>query len=532
MPRSTLLFLLVTFLCCCSNQESIDKTQKNVIKIAVAEDPQTIDPRMARTLNDSTVVRMLYEGLMRIDSKGNPQNALAEEIIVSPDQKHYEVHLRESLWSDGSPVTSEDFVDTWKSMLDPQFPSPIASKLFAIKGAKEAKGGLIPLHAVGLKVMSPSVFEIELTEPIAYFNEFMTLPPVHKKIRSSALSADSSFHVYNGPFKLTEWSHHHRVMFAKNNLYWDKDAVSLEGVEFVVAEESTALNLYRKKELDWVGSPLSVLPQDLISNLRKDGVLQVAPASGTYWFRFNTERTPFHNNAVRKAFNLALNRSDLVAHVTQGDQQPALSILPPSLELHSEGYYADNQPAQAKLLFLKAVEESGLTESDLSSIVLSYTNNERNHKIAQAVQQQWMQVLGVPITLQAYEGKVSLDALSRGKYQIMLGSWFADINDPINFLEVFKSKNNGINNTGWENAIYSNLLDKSNSENDPKKRRLLMARAEDILMEALPIAPLFYNAYNYIKNEKLQGVYFSELGYLDFKHAQIVNNDKNKGQSE
>ena len=172
------------------------------------------------------------------------------------------------------------------------------------------------------------------------------------------------------------------------------------------------------------------------------------------------------------------------------------------------------------MLFQNALAEMGRPATTLS-ITLHYPATDRNHKIAQAVQQQWNKAFDINISLASTEAQVLMDKMRQGTYQISLGSWYADIQDPINFLEIFKSKENPTNQTFWQNAAYAELLDQSSLANDPAQRLQLMAEAEKVLIAAMPIAPLFHSSYNYLKKPGVNGVYFSPLGYLDFKEADI-----------
>ncbi|HEV8051560.1 MAG TPA: ABC transporter substrate-binding protein, partial [Parachlamydiaceae bacterium] len=148
-----------------------------------------------------------------------------------------------------------------------------------------------------------------------------------------------------------------------------------------------------------------------------------------------------------------------------------------------------------------------------------YASNDRNHKIAQATQQQWNKAFGINIVLSGNEPQMQIDKVKSGNYQIAMGSWYADIQDPINFLEIFKSKDNPTNQTYWSNDTYTNLLHQSSVELDPRKRKEILAEAEKILIEGMPVIPLFHSAYNYLKSDDVENVYFSPLGYLDFKRA-------------
>ena len=158
-----------------------------------------------------------------------------------------------------------------------------------------------------------------------------------------------------------------------------------------------------------------------------------------------------------------------------------------------------------------------LSIDELPEIVLMYRTDERSHKIAQAVQQQWFKALGVTVKLQRLEGQLFSQNLKQGDYNLASGSWFADFRDPINFLEIFKTKEQATNQTGWENPEYAQLLDKSTLESVPAKRLEILQQAEQILMAEMPVIPLYFAEFNYVKDDNLLGVYFSDLGYLDFQ---------------
>lgn len=486
-----------------------------VLRIACTEDPQSHDPRLARDLPSVTVLHMLYEGLMRIDSHGKPEKALAEDITQTTDTKTYTFKLRRSQWSNGDPVTAQNFVDTWKSILDPNFPAPNAYQFFVIKNAKNAKEGKVPLDQVGIKALDSQTLEIELESPTPYFLDLVSTHfyyPVHPKSTLENL-------ITNGPFQLQVWKRNNRLSFIKNPKYWDANEVHLGGVVLVVLDDHTALRMFENTELDWAGSPMGTLPQDSIKSLKHQHKLMITPAAGTHWFRFNTEKTPFNNLKMRKAFTLSINRSNIVEFVTQGNQKPAEAIVPPSFGLKKHSFFEDNAVPTAWYAFQEALEEMKISKDDLPEISLSYANSDRNHKVAQAIQQQWKAALSLDVKLESLEGKVFSDRLAKKEYQIANGSWYADIRDPINFLDVFKHKSNPTNNTQWESAKFIELLDKSNNELNAANRFDLLGEAQAVLMSELPVAPLFFGSFNYVKDEELLGVYFSDLGYLDFKHA-------------
>ena len=366
---------------------------------------------------------------------------------------------------------------------------------------------------------------VELEEPTPYFLKLLATHfyfPVHRSLREKDASAiiPEQF-IGNGPFKVVHWKKDNEFVAEKNPLYWDAQAVKLDKIIGVKLSENTAYQMYEAGELDWMGSPLSAIPQDAVHTLKKEGRLLIIPSAGTHWFRLNTAKPPFNNQNMRRAFTLALDRKAIVEHITQGNQTAANGIVPPSFGLNAPVYFVDNDQPKAWELFQKGLNELNIDIDQLPSITLTYSNNERDHKIAQAVQQQWNKAFGISVLLKSQENKTFIDTVKNHNYQIASGSWYADFLDPINFLEVFKYKSNGTNNTEWENPEYMSLLNASGQEPNPLKRYDILRKAEGILMDQMPVAPLFYGAFNYVKEDKISGVYFSELGILDFKHAFI-----------
>lgn len=516
---SILLSATLLFSSSCSQQNT--SSSSRTLRINYEEDIPVLDPRMARDLPSVTPIHALYEGLMR-SQQGKLEPALVEKIDISPDQKMYTFTLKNTFWSNGDPLTAEDFVQTWKTVLNPAFPAPNAYQLYIIKGAKSAKEGSISLDKIGISAPDAKTLIVELETPTPHFLEMTSCHffyPVHAQLREGK-KEHSRILIGNGPFKLDSWKDHSELILVKNLSYWNSPSVKMDGIVFIKLEPNTALQLYESGGLDWTGSPISTIPQDAVSTLRKRGQLAVSPGAGTHWLRINTESYPLNNVDLRKALAYALDRQAIVDHVTQGNQIPATGIIPPSLSgWEKKQYFKDNDPASARIFLQKALGQMGLTLESLPQITLSYAKDERNHKIAQAVQQQWQTALGIAVNLESNEKQVQFNHLTNGNYQVSTGSWFADYKDPINFLEIFKSKNNPTNNTRWENEHYRNILDSSTVELDEKTRQAQFQQAEKMLINEMPVIPLFFSTFNYVKSDKLQNVGFSELGYLDFANT-------------
>jgi len=531
MPQLTRIFkincLLIFFslLCTsCSQEQKSIKPSEKLLHIAMGDDPLSLDPRLTRDLPTASVMRMLFEGLTRMDSQGKPVFAIAENVSISNDQKTYTFKLRPSQWSDGSPLTAEDFEQTWKLSLSPTFPAPNANQFYMIKGAKEAKEGKISTDEVGIKTTSPDTLIVELETPTPYFLELTSCHyyfPVNARARQDGNITPTTI-VGNGPFKFDQWQQRNTFQVVKNPNYWDANAVQLEGVHLHILDEQTSLQLFNAGKLDWAGSPLNALPQDAIALLKQQNKLHITPAAGTHWFRFNTSQVPLNNRAFRRALSLALNRQAIVDHVTQGLQSPAIGIVPPSFGFVYQNYYTDHDTQNAKLMLNLSLSEMGLTLATLPPLVLTYSASDRNHKITQTVQQQWLQTLGLNVKLEGLEFKVALDKIRNGSYQIGMGSWYADIQDPINFLEVFKTSTTSTNLTFWSNPVFTMHLDEYLTELDSKKQSNLLNQAEKILIAEMPVAPLFHGSFNHVQNPHLKRVYLSPLGHIDFKEAYFT----------
>lgn len=495
----------------------------DTVRISMEENPQTLDPRKARDLSTAAITQVFYEGLMRIQPDGKAAPAIAESVSFSPDQKTITFHLRESAWSNGDPVTAQDFEESWKSLLDPKFSSPNAYQLYAIRGAQAAKEGRLPIDQVGVHAPNASTLIVKLEQPTPYFLSLASTHfffPVHISLRNQTTESNSSNKeiITNGAFQLEKWNLHDGLTAIPNPHYWDKDHVRLKQIQFNVLDNATALQLFQNGELEWTGSPLSTISVDALASLRQEGKLEVNPSAGVYLFRVNTEQPPFNHVKMRQAFALALNRADLVEFVLQGNQEPAFGLIPYAF-ISSSPYFDDCNLKLAHRFFQEAITELGLSLDKFPQVTINYASNERSHKIAQVAQQQWKEAFGINITLQSNDPKVNFDLIKNHHYQLGIGSWFADFRDPISFLEIFKFKDNGTNNTQWENQEFIDMLNASALAQNDEERKKLLKQAEHKLMNEMPTIPLFYNTYNYVKNSSLKGVYFSELGYLDFTHA-------------
>ncbi len=524
--RLLLIPLLVFALTGCKRGASpSNQNNRQQITINIKSEPQTLDPRKARALTDINLIRMFMDGLTRIDKEGNPSLALAKKVDVSADKKTYTFTLRDSKWSNGDPITSHDFAYAWKKSLTPTFNAPNANMLYVVKNAKEAKLGSLPLSLVGIETPDEKTLVVNLNHPTPYFLE-LTANPIYFPVNSHVDRANShwaekeSTYVGNGPFILHSWKHHNTIEAKKNPCYWDQRSVSLSGLKMVMIGEDSSFDMFDSNDLNWEGSPFSKIPIDAIETLKSVNKLRTVPALATKWIRVNVEKTPFESQKLRQAFAVAINRQQIVEHIMQGDEIPATEIVPLSMGLRTIPFFKDGDTEMAQKLFSEALKEMKLSVEGLPEIRLTYhSDSKRNHLIAQALQNMWHQAFGIKVCLAPEEHKSFFNAISKSDYSLSLGDWLADFNDPINFLEIFKTKHCGTNNTNWENLRYYELLEASFDCEDLEARKNLLRKSEEIIMDEMPVIPIFHFTMLYVQDDHLKDVVLTTMGNIDFKWA-------------
>lgn len=512
-------------------EEDVDQT----FNVNIKSEPPSLHPGLATDTTSGAVLNQTFEGLMRVNQQSEIEEAMAESYEMSDDGLTYTFKIRQDAkWSNGDPVTAQDFEYAWKLVLNPaNVDTDYAYQLYMIKGAEAAKEEELEegeestlLDAVAIKAEDDHTLVVELEQPTAYFLEltaFYTFFPVNHKVvdgNDDWAQDISDNYVTNGPFLMEEWKHKDKVVLKKNPDYWDADKVQLETINmFMIEDENTAKQMYDKDELDWLGSPTDSIPLAAIPAYKSEGVLNISPLAGVYYYAFNTEEEPFNNVNIRKAFASAIDREGIVTNITQGEQQPAMALVPPSIfEENSTGYFKDNDGDEAKKYLEKGLEELGLDE--LPAIKLSYNTHEAHAAIAQAVQDMWKNNLGVEVELHNEEWAVYLDSMGAGDFQVGRMGWLADFNDSINFLEIFE-RVGGNNYTNWENADYQDLLKKSRVETDVDARDDMLRQAEAIFMDELPLAPIYFYTNVWTHKEHVKNIEVSPLGLVQYKWAYI-----------
>ncbi len=499
------------------------------LSVNIKTEPPSLHPGTSTDTTSSAVLDQVFEGLTRVNQDNEVEEGMAESWDISDDELTYTFHLREdATWSNGDPVTASDFEYAWKWVLDPEnADTDYAYQLYPIKGAEDAKEDDGSLDDVGITAEDDHTLVVELEQPTEYFLEltaFYTYYPLNEDVVSEnkdwATDAGDDY-VTNGPFQLVSWDHKDNIVIEKNEDYWDADTVKLETITMhMIDDENTALQMYENDDIDWIGDPTDSVPLAAIPTMKDADELEISDRAGVYYYSFNTEEEPFDNENIRKAFAYSLDRTSIVENITQGEQKPATALVPPSIfEENEEGYFEDNDVDTAKEYLEKGLDELGIDE--LPTIKLSYNTDEGHAAIAQAAQDIWKKELEVEVELNNEEWNVFLDSLGEGDYQVGRMGWIADFNDAINFLEIFETVG-GNNYTNWEDEEFQKLIKESRSELDTDKRREILRDAEEIFMDHMPIAPVYFYTNLYAFKDNVKNITVSPIGNIQYKWGYIT----------
>lgn len=512
-----------------SDEPQVEKLAEVVFNIG--DNPETLDPALETGVPEMQITMNTFDGLTRLGPDNLPHPAIAESWDISDDGKVYTFHLRDAKWQDGQPVTAYDFEYAWKRILDPNLipePAEYAYMLYYIKNAEAYNTGVEGVTAddVGVKALDEKTLEVTLEAATPYFDQVLTHAsyfPVRKDVveaNPEGWSMDPVTHISNGPFKITSIEGN-VIKFEKNPEYWDAEKVKLNTLAFTaISEQSTALTMFEKGELDLNDDP----PIPDLKRLREEGKLQVAPEVSVYYYIINTKAKPFDDVRVRKAFAYAIDR-DQFCEIRGAGEIPARAIVPPGLpdaELGTDfrangGDLFEDNIELAKQLLADAGYPNG---EGFPEVTILFNTSETHSMLAEVIAEMWRTNLGVNVKLTNQEWQVYLNSRDEGDFQIAWAGWAADFLDPMNFIDLNASWS-GNNDSQWANTEYDNYVKTALGTGDQKVRMEAMHKAEEILMEEMPIIPLNFYTNPYLINPKLKGVYLSPLAIPDFKEAYM-----------
>ena len=510
--QHVLLLLLFAFAFAgCSPQ----RPPANLVIVNGAE-PGSLDPATSTGLEELRVTMALFEGLMRVDPvTAQPIPGLAERYEISPDRKTYTFHLRtNAVWSTGEPITARDFVYSWFRVLNPATASEYVGQLFYIKNAERwVNKQLTNRTEVGIHSPDDFTLQVELENPTPFFLDlcaFQTLSivPWHlierygdhwMRVRPLSVS---------GAYQLESWRLNDRIRLRKNPRYWDASNTGCEVIDLLpIRSASTSLNLYERKEVDIIWDK-EMIPSELYQTLRERSDFHSFNYLGTYFLRFNTTRKPLDDSRVRRALALTIDKQRLMDKIIKTGEPIAHQLVPPyttnSLLIDAPRYDLET----ARRLLKDAGFEMGKGFPPIEYLFESVAGGASVHsKVGVELQQMWQEALGIRVELRQMEKRVYLKAQRSMEYDVTRSTWIGDYNDPVTFLDLFRS-NNGNNRTGWKNAQYDELMDRAAREPDLKRRSQILRDAETLLVrDEAPIAPVYFFAgFNYYDPQRVSGI--------------------------
>ena len=471
-------------------------------------EPQSLDPAKIQGVPEHRINLALFEGLVTYDPKtGNAIPGVAESWNVSEDGMTYTFHLRKTEWSDGTPITANDFVKSWLRTLSPETGSQYADMItLIVKGAEDYNTGKADASAVGIKAIDDMTFEVQLTGPAPYAIDVIAhyafnAVPFHVIEKHGADWIKPGNFVGNGPFVLEAWTPQEKVTVVPNEKYWNKENIHLSRITFLPIEDSnTAFEKYKAGEIDWEAG----IPVPRIDEVKQMPDYQVAPQLSTYYYIFNVTRGPLQDARVRKALTMALDREELVAKVSKAGQIATRSMVPP-MAGYTPGEGAGFDPEQAKKLLAEAGYPDG---AGFPVLTVIYNTLEGHKLIAEYVQASWKRNLGIDIKIQNYEWKTFLDIRNQHDFDITRAGWTGDYQDPNTFLEIFLT-GSGNNDGLYSNPKYDELIRKAATMKGGAERFQVLHDAEAVfLTEDQGILPIYsYVSQNLIDTTKWEGWY-------------------------
>lgn len=521
------LLLLMTG--CHRGEKKQDTPTSNYLQISFHTDVRSLDPRVGIDYPSAFITKMLFEGLMRFNQNGHVECAIAQDYTISDDQMTYTFHLRPSTWSNGDEVTAYDFEYTWKKIVDPKAGYSLGvQNFYPILNARAIVKGRKSIDTLGVKALNDKILQVQLGQPTPYFLEATATSsyyPVNHRIDQENPNwpnqAQQAF-VCNGPFALHHRKVEDEIVVHKNETYWEAQQVQLPGIKIAIIKDATTqLSLFEKNQLEWLGKPISRIPLDAINHLRDKGKICFFQTLGVYWYFINTEAFPFNNKKMRQAFAYALNRKEIIDHILQGEEVPAMGVLPFRLSTQELPYFKDNDWERALQLFHEALDEIGITKNQLPRITINYNAAAAHERLAESLQEQWSQIFGLDIRLEQQEWKFHYDKLQKGNFQIGGMQWQSWLRDPIYIMQTFREKMNGVNMSRWENEDYIHYLDLAEKESDPVRRKHFFNKAETVLMEDMPVIPIYFTTIAFAKSPRLKNVYVSDTYEVDFRWATL-----------
>ncbi len=522
--------------------------EESGLAICLGGEPATLDPTLVRRRVDVSILSHLFEGLMRWAPSDETDDGLARAQLTYGQAQSYDrvenadgtvtytFHLRpDAKWSDGKAVTAHDFVYAWQRLVTPATGAYYADMIDCVVNAAEVSSGAKEPSELAVWAVDDATFAVTVHD-VPWFLQLCAFPAafpvrqdmVDKNPDQWSYSLDTL--VTNGMYRLSAWDHGAQLVLEPSEQYDAAAAGTAPALTFAFsADDSAILSAYQAGNLDFaVCAPAGQVPE-----LMDKGDMDDADYVGTYYLTFQTRKAPFDDARVRKAFTLAVDRERLVEEVTASGESPADGYVPSGIsdadgptgdDFREEGgdYYdvdADDYKDncdQARDLLAQAGYPGG---AGFPAVEYLYNTGERHKAVAQALQEMWQKELGVTVTLVDQEWSVFLQTRREGGYSIARGSWTADYDDPMSFLELWRTGATG-NDAQYADADYDRLLTDAAAAPNAKERMMLLHQAENLLIgRDYALCPLYFYTKPYLLRDGVEGVCYTPLGYFFFHDA-------------
>lgn len=509
--------------------EAVTFDAANTLHRGNGPEPESLDPQSARTDAASNIVRDLFEGLTTVTADGHIVGAAAESWTVSEQGLVYTFLLRaDARWSNGDPVTAQDFVFALQRLVDPATAAPFAKSMAVLRNAPQILAGEMPPEKLGVEARNETTLVLRLNAPTPYLLGLLNHNSSYPVHRGSLQTLGTEWLkpgklVSNGAYRLTEWVVGSHVAIERNPHYRDNANTAIDRVEFHhITNQIAELNRYRAGGLDLTYT----IPPERFEWIEENlaGQLRVAPYLGTYYYGFNLTRPPFKDNlALRKALSMVIDRELLTAKVMRRGERPAYGWVPPGMANYTAQLPAyhdlsrEERIAEAKRLYTRA----GFSRENPLSIELRYNTGGEHHRLASAIASMWKEQLGVVTNLIAVEFRILIQqARERELTQVFRGSWLGDYDDVVNFALLLES-DYGLNMTGYQNRDYDALLAQAAQEADAVVRRELLEQAERVMLEDHPLIPIYFYISKHLVKLRVLGWQDNILDYHNSRYLAL-----------
>lgn len=536
MKRRITLFLAMIMLFtfafgACAKETSSDGGKQLVAQIG--PNPETIDPALNSAVDGGNMLLFAFDCLLNVDKDNKIIAGAAETWETTEDGLTWTFKLRKDLkWSDGSALTANDFVYSWKRVADPNTAAPYGETVLGmVKGYDEAAAG--NLDALAVSAPDDNTFVVELAHPCAYFDKlaaFATLSPVNQKTietNGDAWATKPETYICNGPFFIKEWVPSSYILFAKNPHYHDKKSIKLDTIKLLLMEDSNAAYAaYQTGEAMMIKD----VPTAEIPSLQGKEDFYIEPLLGTYYVSLNDSLPQFSDPKVRMALSLAIDRNYVANTLMQGTYTPASNFIGTGVADWNGNFmdnanggkpYIDNDDFAGNLTKAKELmAEAGYPNGEGFPAFNYSINDSGYHKVvAQYLQQAWKE-LGITVNVDVVEWASFTPMRRAGDYEASRNGWLFDYNDASNMLELLVSTN-GNNDGKYNSPAFDEMMNKAAAEPDPETRSGYLHAAEDILMADAACIPIAYYNEFYLQNSKITGSWHSPYGYWYFQYADI-----------